>query len=209
LATVARRRGRRPWFVRLALAAAAVAAALVLYLAVTAAQVVWASDHGEAGGSADAIVVLGAAQFDGRPSTVLRQRLDHAAELWFGGRAPTIVVTGGNQPGDRTTEGLAGFVYLRNLGVPEDALLVEVDSHNTYEQLSATRLILAERGMQSAILVSDPYHNLRLRGIADEVGLDAEVSSTGAGMSTYDVTRETFAVGLGRVVGYRRLTAHL
>ncbi len=209
MATVVRRRARRPWYVRWVMVLVAAAVLVSLYLVVTAAQIVWASGHEGAGAPADAIVVLGAAQFDGRPSAVLRQRLDHAAELWFERRAPTIVVTGGRQPGDRTTEGLAGFVYLRNLGVPEDSLLVEVDSHNTYEQLSATRLILEERGLRTAILVSDPYHNFRLRGIADEVGLDADVSSTGAGMSTYDVTRETFAVGLGRVVGYRRLTAHL
>jgi uncharacterized SAM-binding protein YcdF (DUF218 family) len=204
-----RRRGRRLW-VRRTIAAGALAVMVgLVYLAVTAGQVMWASGHDDDPARADAIVVLGAAQFDGRPSTVLRQRLDHAAALYFEGRAPTIVVTGGNQPGDRTTEGLAGFVYLREAGVPEEALLVEVDSHNTYEQLSATRLILADRGLRTAILVSDPYHNLRLRGIADEVGLDADVSSTQSHMSTYDVTRETVAVGIGRVVGYRRLTAHL
>jgi uncharacterized SAM-binding protein YcdF (DUF218 family) len=100
-------------------------------------------------------------------------------------------------------------VYLRDAGVPESALLVEVNSHNTYEQLSATRLIMAQRGLHTAILVSDPYHSFRLRGIADEVGIDGGVSSTGAGMSVYDVTRETVAVSLGRLVGYRRLTAAL
>lgn len=184
---------------------AAVPALVVLYVVVTAVQVVLAGrQHND--GPADAIVVMGAAQYDGTPSGALRGRLDHAASLFEAGMAPRIVVTGGNQPGDRTTEGMAGYVYLRELGVPEDALLVENTSSNTWEQLSATGLILEEAGLERVVLVSDPYHNLRLRGTASEVGLDAVVSPARSQTQVGDVARETVAVGLGRVVGYRRIS---
>ena len=86
----------------------------------------------------DAIVVLGAAQYDGDPSPVFQQRLDHAYALWSDGTAPLVVTTGSNQPGDRVTEGFAGFEYLRFKGVPEEALLIITDGASTWEQLAAT-----------------------------------------------------------------------
>src|SRR5690349_9335465 len=120
--------------------------AVVLYAAVTFGQV-WSVSHhdgADTAAPADVIVVLGAAQYDGEPSGALRGRLDHAYALWRDGRAPFLLVTGGNQPGDRTTEGLTGFTYLRDQGVPEDAILVEVDARTTWESLSASRLIMVE-----------------------------------------------------------------
>ena len=99
-------------------------------------------------------------------------------ELFEAGVAPVIIPTGGGLPGDVTTEGLAGYTYLRDRGVPEDAILPEVDADNTYEALSAAAVILEQRGLRRAVLVSDPYHNRRLEGIAREVGLDAGVSPT-------------------------------
>ena len=153
----------------------------------------------------DAIVVLGAAQYDGEPSPVFQGRLDHAFELWSDGVAPMIVTTGSNQPGDRVTEGFAGFEYLRFEGVPEDDLLVITDGASTWEQLAATARQLRQRGLDSVVLVSDPYHALRLSQIADEVGLEASVSSTDGSTSIRNLTRETAAVSLGRVLGYRRV----
>ena len=153
----------------------------------------------------DAIVVLGAAQYDGEPSPVFQGRLDHAFELWSDGVAPMIVTTGSNQPGDRVTEGFAGFEYLRFEGVPEDDLLVITDGASTWEQLAATARQLRQRGLDSVVLVSDPYHALRLTQIADEVGLDASVSSTDGSTSIRNLVRETAAVSLGRVLGYRRV----
>ncbi len=178
--------------------------AVVAYVALTAAQVIWAAGR-DSDAPAEAVVVLGAAQYDGEPSGALRGRLEHAAEIYRAGRASRIVVTGGNQPGDRTTEGMTGFVYLRNAGIPEEALLVENGSTNTFEQLSAVKVILDERGLRRAVLVSDPYHNLRLLGIARQVGLDASVSATDTPVHASDVLRETAAVSVGRVLGYRRL----
>lgn len=153
----------------------------------------------------DAIVVLGAAQYDGDPSPVFAGRLDHAFELWSEGVAPMIVTTGSNQEGDRFTEGFAGFEYLRFEGVPEDDLLVITDGSSTWEQLAATARQLRQRGLDSVVLVSDPYHALRLTQIADEVGLDASVSSTDGSTSVRNLARETAAVSLGRVLGYRRV----
>lgn len=179
---------------------------VVAYVTLTALQVIWASGH-DSDGVADAVVVLGAAQYDGSPSGALRGRLDHAAALYRNGRTSAIVVTGGNQPGDRTTEGMTGFVYLRDAGIPEAALLVENGSTNTWEQLSATKLILDERGFGRALLVSDPYHNLRLLGAARQLDLDAGVSSTHTPVHAGDVVRETAAVSVGRLIGYRRLAS--
>lgn len=175
-----------------------------VYVLVTLIQVVTASGQDDAG-PASAIVVLGAAQYDGEPSGALTGRLNHAWELYDAGLAPYVVVTGGNQPGDRFTEGITGFSYLLAKGVPEDAILVEVDARDTYEALSASSVILNDRGLGKALLVSDPYHNLRLRGIAAELGMPAGVSPTSAGLSARDVFRETTAVSLGRLIGYRRL----
>lgn len=189
---------------RLVVLATLVGGALVAYFVVTSAQV-WLASRADHARPADAIVVLGAAQYDGRPSGALRGRLDHAVGLWRDGYAPLIVPTGGKQDGDRVTEGFAGYQYLRNAGVPDSQILVEVDAANTYEAVSAARAILAERGLSRAILVSDSYHNLRLQGIAAEVGLDAVVSPTDAPVEAQSWLRETAAVGVGRIVGYRRL----
>lgn len=180
--------------------------AAVAFVAVTFVQVRLAAqrDHAPA---ADAIVVLGAAQWDGKPSPVLQARLDHAVELWRGGVAPVVVVTGGNQPGDRVTQGFAGYQELRDQGLPDEAIRVEVDGHDTYTELSAAANILRgeDLGLR-VVLVTDPYHSLRAGGIGAEVGLSASVSPTDSSSSVRDLVRETAAVAAGRVVGFRRLS---
>jgi len=175
-----------------------------LYVAFNFVQVLVASgaDDREA---ADAIVVLGAAQYDGEPSPVFARRLDHAFSLWQEGLAPLVVTTGSKQAGDRVTEGFAGFEYLRYAGMPEDALLVVTDGASTWEQLAATARQLRRLELATVLLVSDPYHSLRLLQIAGEVGLEAEVSSTDGRTSLRNLVRETAAVSLGRVLGYRRV----
>ncbi|MDH4145506.1 MAG: YdcF family protein [Acidimicrobiia bacterium] len=190
---------------RSALAFGAVLGAVALYLVTTFVQVVLAGREDDTR-QAGAIVVMGAAQYNGEPSGALAGRLQHALELWEAGYAPVIVVTGGNQPGDVTTEGLASFTYLRERGVPEEALLVEVDAADTYEAVSASELILRERGIPDALVVSDPYHNLRLRGIAREVGLVAAMSAAPSSFDRNASLRETAAVAAGRIIGYRRLS---
>ena len=175
-----------------------------LYVLVTFVQVVYASGTDDRD-PADAIVVLGAAQYDGEPSPVLERRLQHALELWEEGVAPMVVTTGSNQPGDRFTEGYAGFEYLLRAGIPEDSMLVITTGSSTWEQLAATARQLRARELDSVVLVSDPYHALRLRQIAREVGLTATVSSTDGGASIRQLLRETAGVALGRVFGYRRV----
>ena len=175
-----------------------------LYVLVTFFQVVHASGTDDRD-PADAIVVLGAAQYDGAPSPVLEGRLQHALELWGEGVAPMVVTTGSNQPGDRFTEGYAGFEYLLREGIPEESMLVITTGSSTWEQLAATARQLRARDLDSVVLVSDPYHALRLRQIAREVGLTASISSTDGGASVRQLLRETAAVSLGRVLGYRRV----
>ena len=178
----------------------------VLYVATTFVQVWWASRSDDAR-PVDAIVVLGAAQYDGRPSPVLEARLDTALRLYEEGMAPVIVTTGSNQEGDRFTEGFTGFTYLRDQGVPESDLRIVVDGTNTFEELSATANVMRDEGLgDQVLLVSDPYHALRAVEIAREVGLDAWFSPTDLDSSFRQLVRETAGVSLGRLVGFRRVS---
>ncbi|MEM7286859.1 MAG: YdcF family protein [Actinomycetota bacterium] len=177
-----------------------------LYVATTFLQVWWASRADDAR-PVDAIVVLGAAQYDGRPSPVLEARLDAALSLYEEGMAPVIVTTGSNQEGDRFTEGFTGFTYLRDQGVPESDLRIVVDGTNTFEELSATANVLRDEGLgEQVLLVSDPYHALRAVEIAREVGLEAWFSPTDLDSSFRQLVRETAGVSLGRLVGFRRVS---
>jgi uncharacterized SAM-binding protein YcdF (DUF218 family) len=186
---------------------AGLVAILVLYVGVTCA-LVWGGSRAAAHDPASAIVVMGAAQWNGRPSPVLQNRLDHAVELYELGAAPTIVVTGGKQAGDTVTQGLSGYEYLRDHGVPEDAIKVEVQGTNSFEELSASAFILSQADAgNDVVIVTDPYHALRVEEIADEVGLSAQVSPTDASSSVRQLGRETLAVALGRIVGFRRLAS--
>lgn len=201
---------RRRWFPGVLLLAAAIT---VGYVGVTAVQV-WLAAHGDGTRAAQAIIVLGAAQYDGRPSPALRARLDHAATLYSDGLAPVLVVTGGRRPGDRFDEATAAVTYLHGLGIPDGAIRREVNGRNTWEQLAASSRFLRDEDIVDVVLVSHPWHAHRLRLIADEVGLEATVSSTGAPRlsdpaALRQAARETAAVSLGRIVGFRRLTNFL
>lgn len=192
---------RRRWIGRLVLAAVL---ALVSYLVLTFVQVLSASRDDDRVRS-DAIVVLGAAQYDGTPSPVLRQRLDHALDLYRDGVAGRIVLTGGKQAGDRFTEAYAGYRYLTGRGVPGDDLLVVTDGSSTWDSLRAAERVLRREGLDRVTLVSDSYHSRRLLGVADEVGLDAGVSPSGAAPTVPELLRETGLVALGQVIGYGRM----
>jgi uncharacterized SAM-binding protein YcdF (DUF218 family) len=186
----------------------AVAAAFVYY-AITLYQV-HATGRSDHAGPADAIVVMGAAQYDGTPSPILRARLDHVVELWGRGLAPLVVVTGGNQPGDRYTEASASQVYLIDHGVPADAILQESVGQSSYESLDGVADMLRVRGLRRVLLVSDPFHSLRIKLTADELGLDAAVSPTRTspvqgGQATRREMKEAVGVAIGRIIGFRRL----
>lgn len=202
---VGRRRGRRRVLLRLIELGVLLAA---VYALVTFVQVFRASRH-DGAREADAIIVLGAAQYNGRPSPVLQDRLDHALRLYEQRLARVIVVTGGRQEGDRFTEATAGYNYLRDRGVPDAALLKEVGGTNTYESLSAAARFLRERSLTRVVLVTDGYHAFRVGEIANSLGLSASVSPTGTrlsrGSELRQMVRETAAVSIGRIIGWNRL----
>jgi len=156
------------------------AAALVWTALVTgyATFRIWQQGQADERRPADAIVVLGAAQYDGVPSPVFRARLDHAIELYRAGLAPAFVVTGGKARTDRTTEADAARTYATKRGVPEAAILVEDRSVNTVESVEGVAALLHARGMRIALFVSDRTHMLRVLRIARDQGLDAWGSAT-------------------------------
>lgn len=128
--------------------------------------------------AADAIVVLGAAQYDGRPSPVLRARLDHAISLYRRGVAPTMIFTGGVGVGDTVSEAEVGRRYAGRHGVPLERTLVEPVGLSTDQSMTTAARLMRGQGLQSAVLVSDPFHMLRLRILAARLGLDAYSSPT-------------------------------
>jgi len=178
-----------------------------LWLVVVFVQVTRAADDSQnATAQGDAIVVLGAAQYNGEPSPVLERRLDTAYSLWSDGAAERIVTTGANQPGDTFTEGFAAFAYLRNQGVGEDQIVVVTDGGDTYESILAAANQLPDTET-TVVIVTDPYHALRSAEIATEVGLNAEVVAAGDDVSLGRRVRETIAVAAGRLISFRRLSA--
>ena len=174
---------------------------VVLGTAVT----VWWTARQDARPASDAIVVLGASQFDGRPSSVFKARLQHARALYEDGVAPRVITVGGRRPGDRTTEAEAGAAFLRERDV--EALAVPQGS-NTLGSLEAVRALMSERGWETAVVVTDPWHSLRSRIMARDQGLEAVTSPTRAGPSvrTRDtqlryIARETLALLYYEVFG--------
>lgn len=127
---------------------------------------------------ADAIVVLGAAQYNGRPSPVLRARLDHALQLYREGFAPRIVVTGGIGRGDTTSEATVGRNYLVNRKVPPGAVVAQPQGRSTQASMTAVADWLASTHLKRVILVSDPFHMFRLRMEARRTNLEAYTSPT-------------------------------
>ena len=171
---------------------------------------VWRAADEDDRSKTQAIIVLGAAQYDGRPTDVFKARLDHAVALWRDGVAPTIVVTGGKQPGDRFTEAEAGAAYLHQLGVPDDQILRETTSRSSWESLAASARFLQDSGIREVTLVSDPFHSLRIQLIAEELGFDAHTSPTRTSpISGVDewlrYASEAVRVAFGEVFGFGRL----
>jgi uncharacterized SAM-binding protein YcdF (DUF218 family) len=126
----------------------------------------------------DAIVVLGAAQYNGRPSPVLKARLDHAITLFQSGLAPLVVVTGGTAQGDRESEATVSQRYLLAGGIPQAAVVVRPEGRSTVASMEAVGRWMAERGLHSVLLVSDPFHMSRLRFEARRMHLTPYTSPT-------------------------------
>ncbi len=152
-----------------------------------------------------AIVVLGAAQYNGTPSPVLRGRLDQAYALYKAKMAPLIIVTGGRQEGDITTEASAGAKYLIKKGVPDKWIRREVQGQDSYESLRATKRFLSTEGVEKVLIVTDGYHVARAIETAREVGLEAYGSPVPDTGPLDKVIAESGAVAVGRIIGFRRL----
>lgn len=202
---------RRRWPRRVLVTTLVVVACLAGYYLITLYQV-HATGRSDEARPVDAIVVMGAAQYDGRPSPQLASRLDHAFELWGQGLAPNIVVTGGQLPGDRFTEAGTSAEYLIARGVPPDAILQEDQSRNSYDALAGVADILDQRDLSSVLLVSDPFHSLRIELTARELGLEPYVSPTRTSpvqgrAALAREAKEAAGVALGRIIGFRRLLA--
>jgi uncharacterized SAM-binding protein YcdF (DUF218 family) len=154
------------WWLLLVLAAVC---GLVL-LAVTAARVVHTASLQEIH-PADAIVVFGAAEYSGRPSPVLRARLDHALELYARGVAPVVITTGGAAADPRFSEGGVGRDYLVRHGVPERSVIAETQGRDTSESAVRVAVIMRANGLRSCIAVSDAYHVFRIRKLLAHEGV--------------------------------------
>lgn len=158
------------------LVVALVAVAGVGWIASMAAVVAWSRrDNAQ---PAAVIAVLGAAQWAGHPSPVLRARLDHAVDLWRRGLAPVLILTGGRGPRDTTSEAEVGQGYVIREGVPAAAVLTETAGRTTIESMGGVVALMRARGARTAILVSDPFHMLRLELVAHRLGVTAFTSPT-------------------------------
>ncbi|MEX0753535.1 MAG: YdcF family protein [Actinomycetota bacterium] len=183
---------------------------LVVGVIVVTGIAVWRAAHTDDASQVervDAIVVLGAAQYDGEPSPVFAGRLDHAQLLYEQDRADTVLVIGGGAPGDSTTEAEAGGDYLIDAGLPDASVLAVGEGSTTFESLRSTARAMREAGLDSAFLVSDPWHNLRIRRMASDLGIEAYASATWQSAATSERTRvpgylrETFAYLYYRLFG--------
>lgn len=199
--------GRRHlgWLVPLALLAL-----LAGYYLVTLAQAVHTGRQHDSGPT-DAIVVMGAAQYDGRPSPQLAARLEHVVTLYEDGVAPLVVVTGGNRPGDRFTEAEASARYLADRGIPADDVIEVGEGATTHESVEAAAPVMSAAGIGRVTLVTDPYHALRSRLIVEDAGFGVDVATTPASVVTgWNAVRrhlqEAAGVALGRVIGFDRLS---
>jgi uncharacterized SAM-binding protein YcdF (DUF218 family) len=187
-------RRRRSWRVVSAAVLVALALAAVVLPSAAAARVVLAARHDDRTPT-DVVVVLGAAQFNGRPSPVLEARLTHAGGLYADGVAPQIVTVGANQPGDRTTEAAVGAEWLVTQGIPREDVTAVPEGHDTLSSLTAVAGLMVERGWTSATIVTDPAHEARSLAMARALGIDAHGSPSTAGsgssLTPEYVVRET------------------
>jgi uncharacterized SAM-binding protein YcdF (DUF218 family) len=188
---------------------AGVAIAIVVVLGVTAWSV-WQAAHDDDASRierTDVILVLGAAQYDGTPSPVFQGRLEHAALLYRDDRADSILVLGGSAPGDRSSEAEAGRDWLIADGLPAEDVAASPVGTTTLESMEAAADWMRDRGLRTAFLVSDPWHNLRIERMASDLGIEGHASATWSSAAKTEGTRlggyvrETFAYLYYRVFG--------
>jgi uncharacterized SAM-binding protein YcdF (DUF218 family) len=142
---------------------------------------------------ADAIAVFGAAEYDGRPSPVLRARLDHALSLYQEKIAPLVITLGGADPTDRHSEGAVGHDYLMAHGVPDSAIIAETASSNTEESAKRLAVIARANNLRNIVVVSDGTHLFRVHALCESMGLNVFTSprSEARGLSASDAFMRT------------------
>jgi uncharacterized SAM-binding protein YcdF (DUF218 family) len=160
---------RRKWFRRGVLGLIALVPLSILAVMIA----VYVEARTAAPQQADAIVVMGAAQYNGNPTTVFAARLDTAYQLWSDGYAPLIVLTGGKMPGDAFTEAETGMQYLLDRGVPASALMAENAGRDTWQSMQGVETVLADRDVDSLLIVTDGFHLLRSELMARSLGFEA------------------------------------
>jgi uncharacterized SAM-binding protein YcdF (DUF218 family) len=169
--------------------------ALVLLVPLGAAAFVAAAARSDDRTPTDAIVVLGAAQFNGTPSPVLETRLEQARVLYAAGVATRIITVGGKQPGDRTTEAQAGKAWLHDQGIQQSRVTALPEGSDTLQSMQAVAALMKTKGWTSATIVTDPVHETRTLAMARALGIDAHPSPTtngpGSSITSDYVARET------------------
>lgn len=187
--------------------AAAFLVAVGLIVGATAVNIWWTARQDERP-VADAILVLGSAQYNGTPSPIFEARLDHALDLYNAGVAPLVITVGGRRVGDLFTEAEAGLSWLAGEGIPEEALRAVPDGADTLQSIQAVAALFAEQGLSTAVLVTDPWHALRATRIAQDAGIVASSSPTRQGPAVQTrstqfryIVRETAAYLVYRLTG--------
>ena len=183
--------------------------ALISYVGIAAASLIWSGSHRDTK-AVDAIVVMGAAQYDGVPSPLLASRLQHALELWKQKQAPVIAVTGGKRVGDRFTEGATSRRWLTDRGVPAADIIVESVGHSTWESIENLAPLLNDANVQSVVVVSSSWHVQRAELSLNELGFRAHSSASPDGVLSGSsekskLIREIAGVSLGRIIGFGTL----
>ena len=197
-------------FVRSALVlTVGVCLALVSYVGIAAVSLKWAGTH-QYKKTVDAIVVMGAAQYDGVPSPLLESRLQHALDLWKQKQAPVIAVTGGKRPGDRFTEGDTSRRWLTDRGVPVADIIVESVGQSTWESIKNLAPLLNNAEIRSVVVVSSSWHVQRAALSLEDLGFSAHSSASPDGVLSGStekskLIREIAGVSLGRIIGFGTL----
>ena len=164
----------RPFYLRRRVILGSAGVLIGLWLVSLGAVLVWALEDDAR--KADAIIVMGAAQYQGKPSPVLRARLDHALALWQRGLAPNMVLTGGIGEGDTVSEAAVSRAYVMAHGVPDSSIMLENEGRTSAQSLRSAVGLLHEQELRTAIVVSDPFHMLRLEILGRRYGIDPYTS---------------------------------
>jgi len=186
-----KRRSAARWAVSLLVSCVVIAAACLVGIM----TLIYIQARTDEARQVDTIVVLGAAQFNGRPLPVLKARLDQALVLYNAGLAPQIAVTGGNQPGDAFTEAETGYLYLVEHGVPESAIVMENEGRSTWDSLQGLPAVMAPETSPRVLVVSDGFHLFRSELMLRELGYETWGSAaTGSPIEPWSMTEFGYVV---------------